>query len=121
MNIVPATSEALIKFYEFRPSASCYAYMAVEDGEVYGVCGFYSVTSGVMMFAGLTDRLRECPLIIYKAAKKVLEIAMTKGVPVYAEADLNIEPSTRFLERLGFERLSKEVFVVIRNVRASSR
>ena len=110
MKVVTATHAALTEFYGLDPAITCQAFMAVEDGKVYGVCGIHTIDTGIVLFAKLTDELRHYPKLILKQGRELVKVALKKNLPLYAKADCEIEASVRYLERLGFKRMYGEVF-----------
>lgn len=111
MEIIKATPELLESYYGCPMKRSCMAYCAVEDGKVFGVGGWYNDQARKVIFTDMDDEVRDHPKLLFKTCKMVIAEAMHRGVPLHAVPDLEIESSVRFLERLGFVQMTKEVWI----------
>ena len=74
------------------------AIAVVRGGEVLGVGGLIVGTQ--MIFARITDALRQDKRSLVKACRAVLGLTAIR--PLYAHADPEIEGSERLLEHMGF-------------------
>lgn len=100
--IVPATAEMIARFEGHTKTVRAIA--AVDGDRVLGVTGFYPQNGHYVLFAGIAeDARREMnrhKRTLIACARKVM--AMTRGMPLLAHADPDIEGSDVLLKHLGF-------------------
>ena len=111
MKIIKATSELLKQFYGEPMKRSCTAYAAVDGDEVFGVVGYYTDSHHRVLFSEMRDEMRDYPILMFKTGKMVVREAYDPRLPLHAVADKNIEASERFMGRLGFVPVTKEVWL----------
>lgn len=101
--IVNATSEMLSQF-ENHPK-TVRAIAAVEGDKVLGIAGFYPQNGALVLCAYIADEARKemnkHKRTLIQCARKL--IGMTKGMPLLAHADPEIEGSEVLLRHLGFQ------------------
>ena len=111
MKIIKATADMIAEYYGHPMKRSAVVYAAIEDDVVHGLGGWYTDEARKVIFTDMDDEVRAHPKLLFKTCKMVIEEAMHRGVPLHSSPDLNIEASVRFLERLGFEQITKEVWL----------
>lgn len=113
MRAIPATEEAVRAVYgENPPTRTLRAATAFErDGKVVACGGLYAQGADLVLFIdGDLDAMAKAPVTFLKAARRMMEIARAKAMPVYSYASEKREASERFLERLGFSRVEGRVY-----------
>jgi hypothetical protein len=81
------------------------AITALAEDKVLGIGGIGFRPDGVVIgFAALNEEFRRYPRALHRAGLAMMKVIRESGVPqVLAIADDNVEPATRWLERLGFK------------------
>ncbi len=110
MNVIDATTAHLTEFYKGLPPKTCRAWAFIEDGDVVGLCGYYKVGTGNLVFTEFSDEMRANPRQVIKAARAVLAELALKRLPVFAKCDFSLNASERFLKHFGFVQLPSGVF-----------
>lgn len=108
--IVPATVELLTRFYGAPPQRSMRAFVGVLDGEVLGVVALIPDGSRLGLISDVKAHGRMFRKAIVRGAREIMALAEQIGAPVHAAVDPGIPCAERFLERLGFYRITPEVF-----------
>jgi hypothetical protein len=109
MQIVPATTELLKRFYGVPPVRSQRAVVAMRGDDVVGVAGVFLAEAGQVMFSDLTDEVRKSKRTIIRGIREVQKLAKP-SMPVYAEADEEIEGSEKLLEHMGFVHYRDRIY-----------
>lgn len=105
IEIVPATTQMIGTLNRGLPK-TVRAVAAVQDGEVLGVAGFFPHEGHLIMFADIAPvaRAEICrhKRTLVRCARRVMGMAIERGMPIIASADPDIEGSDRLLLHLGF-------------------
>lgn len=107
MELVPAKREHIEEFYGTVP-VTVKAIAAIENGNCYGVAGFYKSNDKDVIFVKIKDELKSHKRLIILAARRLLKMSNGK---VFAIQDKCIETSGNFIKHFGFEELKDGVFV----------
>ena len=109
--IIPATSELLLRYYGKQPPKTSYSFVAVKDNRVIGVSGVYITKSRLIVFASISDELKDDKRTIVKGIAKVMKLAKEKHLPIYAICDESIEKAVNFIKHVGFVHEYEGVYV----------
>ena len=109
-SIEPATEGLLTAFYGRPPPRTVRALVAVRDGKPIGVAGVWRGAERLVMFSDLSPEARADKRLMVRGIRAVLGLVRDTGLPVHAVADKEVEGSERLLERVGFHRLTDEVW-----------
>lgn len=82
------------------PPHTCRAWVAVLDGEVVGLAGYYLPGGPPIVFSQITDGLRPHRKFIVRIARDFMAMMPS---PILAVASRKEPTSERFLKWLGFE------------------
>lgn len=107
--IVPATTELLQRFYGEKPKRSQKAVVALKDDRVIGVAGVYVDDERQVMFADLTEDIRQDKRAVIRGIRAVMRLAGER-LPVHALADPEIDGSEVLLEHMGFRHLQDRIY-----------
>jgi hypothetical protein len=110
MTIVPATREHIDSFFPVKLEHTCVAFTAFEGDRIIAIAGYFNESHRRVLFSHITDDARQYPVALYKTGLKLIKMATKSRIPLQATADNNVEASERFLERLGFVKVSSEVW-----------
>jgi len=110
MIIQAATPALLREFYGETPRRSMYAFCAKDNNEIIAVWGFYILSNYGVVFSDIRPDARKHAVKMVREAKKIIQYAASKRIPLYATADKCIEKSSKFLEYLGFNEVNEGVY-----------
>lgn len=110
IKVVPATYDMVRSFYGHGLAHSMRALAAVRGEEVLGVVGVYPEHGRQVIFMDVKDELRSHPMAFARGSKVVMRWLRESRMPTHAMCDETIEAAERFLERLGFRRIHKQLF-----------
>ena len=82
----------------------------VRDGEILGYAGVYLDGARYIMYANLCAAAWEEKRAVVRGWRRLIATVKTKGLPIHATADPKMEASARFLEHLGFARITGNVY-----------
>lgn len=114
--IVPLTAAHFDDFDGERPTMTVWGLAVVDAGRVLGVAAIYPEAGSLMLIARFAPAGRELLTVargkrwLLLAARRVLDLASTRHLPIYAIADTAIDGSEALLEHLGFGRYHKEAY-----------
>jgi hypothetical protein len=110
--IVPATQQMLGQFDPMPRTVRAIA--AVEGERVLGVTGFYPEGGKLVLMASIADDARSeidrHKRTLVRAARKVMQMAQSLRMPIYAYADPEISGSESLLEHLGFTHTTNRIY-----------
>lgn len=95
-----ATDEDWLAMTGQNAPAYWIGYAYEEGGVLLGVGGIYEGQDG-RWWASVKARARR-PMALFRAARRLLDVAARADVPVHAMADDTIHGACHFLTRLGF-------------------
>lgn len=108
--IRPATMEGLTRFYGKRPTRSLCAMMAVRNGQILGVAGYYNDSSRFVLFADFGDEVRHDKRLIVRGLRAMTNLLKARRVPVKVLADPDIPGSEKLLEHMGCTPLGGRIY-----------
>lgn len=104
MRVRRATREDIERFSELASKPTVKAWIGEVDGEVVAMAGFALFKGRWLAFCDIADRAKVGKMALARAARRAFDEARKEGVKyVYAEADLTVPGSVRWLMSLGFE------------------
>lgn len=89
--------------------ASFRGIVADIDGVAVGVAGIVH-TDRLQLFSSFGDEVRRYPMLMIRAARKIVKIMGIYDSPVYAIADEEVDGSVNFLEHMGFKHYQGRVY-----------
>ena len=114
--IVPLTGEHIVALWGKPPPSTVYGMAVVSGDNVLSVCGIYIELGRFILVSKTSDEAHKVlPGIMYsraalKVAKKVMDLAGQRKMPVNAIADPEIYGSENMLRHLGFSQTKKDVW-----------
>jgi len=102
--IIPLTTEILVRFHGKLPPYSVIGIAAVKDGMVVGVGGYYRVDTRYILFSRITDELRADKRLLVMALRKLADIRMSFNLPVQSIGDKSIPGYEVLLRHVGFRQ-----------------
>lgn len=111
ITILPATPALLERTRVGKPAKTMRCLVAVDETDkVLAVAGMYADGHRIVLFADLSDTLRQNKRALVKGWRALMSIAVKKNAPVHAVADPEIPGSRALLEHMGFERLTGDLY-----------
>lgn len=110
MNIIAADADLIRQFYGAPLPRTVKAYAAVKDGRPLAISGTYMDCDRTILFADISDEMRQYKKTGVALGKRVMQMIRTGGKRVIAKADENVGQSARFLEYLGFQHVKDGVY-----------
>ncbi len=103
IDIVPATTEIVKKFYGETPPKTVHAIAAVRDGEILGIAGIFSIGMAWMMFSDMKPEILADKRAMVRALRVIRKLVADKRLPVYANPDPNAKGADILIEHAGVE------------------
>ena len=111
IRILPATPNLLARTRVGRPAKTMRCLVAVDDTDkVLAVAGMYADGNRLVLFADLSDTLRQNKRALVRGWRALMSIAVKKNATVHAVADPQIAGSRALLEHMGFEHLTGDLY-----------
>lgn len=112
IEICTATPELMARTRLPKPTRTMRALVAVdtETQETVGLCAIYPDGHRLCMLADISDRLRQDKRALVRGYRAAMAIAAKKNAPLHAVADPAIPKSAQFLEHLGFQKLTGDLY-----------
>ena len=108
--IIPATRELLLQYYGEPPPRTSRGFVAIKDGRVLGVAGFYIFDARLIVFVDISEELKKDKRAVIKGIRKVMKLVKEIQLPVYAMCDESIDKSANLLKHVGFVHEYKGVY-----------
>lgn len=110
--IRPATSQDISQFYEKNTTYATKAWAVDYNGALACVAGVELRPKQAVVFSGMIDGIDAPKLTIWRCARDLMDKIRGLNLPLLvAICDDRFINSPRFLRKLGFKEVSKEVFV----------
>lgn len=108
LTIRRATRDDLLAFYGDEARAvTTTAWLGEADGKVLGIGGLRHQGGRVWAFCDLREGAEAYPVALHKLALRTMAHVREHGPKyIYADMDTALETAPRWLERLGFVRLT---------------
>ena len=106
--IRPASAQDILSFYGHAPSCRTKAIIVLIDNKPMGIAGLQYRNIGIVAFSDMKDEMRPYKKAILKTARALAELVSRQRRRVFAIAELPTSPA--ILERIGFERVTDEVY-----------
>lgn len=106
----PATARDFETFYGRPAPQTVRALVAVKDGEVIGLGGYWLRDGDAVAFSDIKPEFRKRPKEILKAARLLVGYLREKGIPMVAEASPHEKNSPRMLRWAGFEQIEGSLY-----------
>lgn len=111
IRILPATPALLERTRVGRPARTMRCLVALDDADqVLAVAGMYADGHRLVLFADLSDTLRQNKRALVRGWRALMGIAVKKNAPVHAVADPAIPGSRTLLEHMGFQHLTGDLY-----------
>lgn len=115
LNIRPANADDLQRQFAAARARTVRAYAVEADGVVIALIGYYLDNGRAVIFSAINDEARKragwYPRAVLRCACTIVQEALKLGMPVLAVADPRVPGSDKLLERVGFARDYKDIFV----------
>jgi len=98
VEIKPITHADYVLFFNSQPDRTIRGYSFFLDDEIVAVFGALLHKDGTMLFSDVKEGLNVSPIIVWRWAKRALELINDMRQPLYATS----QKSERFLLSLGF-------------------
>ncbi|HFE8995046.1 TPA: hypothetical protein ACGATL_000283 [Raoultella ornithinolytica] len=110
-----ATANDVALFYGVSaPPASMRGVAIVVNGEVLGIGGVSMSIGCPVAFMNIREEAQRYPILIMKATAKLKQdVFSLYKCPIYAQRDMAVESSGRYLSRLGFTPMEENSEVYI--------
>lgn len=113
MFVVNGTKELLTTFYGEAPKETFKSLVVMDGDKPVGVAGLHLNNGKAIVFTDISDELREhksFKRMVIKVYRKWMSIL--PNMPVYAQADPEIEGSEKLLIHAGFEHYRGDIWRV---------
>lgn len=98
IEIKPITHKDYVLFFKTQPDRTIRGYSFFLNGEIVAVFGALLSKDATMLFSDVKPGLTISPIIVWRWAKRALELINDMRQPMYATSD----KSSKFLLSLGF-------------------
>lgn len=98
VELKPITVADYVSFFKEQPKRTIRGYSFFLDGEMVAVFGALLGRGATMLFSDVKQGLEASPIIIWRWAKRALELIDDMRQPLYATS----QDSEKFLYSLGF-------------------
>lgn len=112
IEIRTATPELMARTRLPNPPRTMRALVAVDTDteEAVGLCAIYPDGHRQCMLADISEQLRQDKRALIRGYRAALAIAAKNTAPLHAVADPDIPGSAQFLEHLGFQQLTGDLY-----------
>lgn len=104
----PATQRDFLAFYGRESPWTLRGAVAEMNGEIVGFGGVYFDQDTAMAFSDMRDTMRRKRKDVVRAARHLMALIRSFGVPVFAYANPAEYTAPKLLARLGFEYIGSD-------------